>query len=152
MRQRQHADALITTHLALPAIWWYGRIPLSGPDMAGSRQPDGGPIFEVAHSDPGSECQRNQLRDALKDQRRVLVYLGFPDVPSGFDDLLLRSLSQLGVITAQRRFADIGRAAVIDLGERSNAEPVAATRPDDGRAAAPSLLDGCVVVQLASRW
>ena len=47
MRQREPGDVLITTHHALPAVWWYGRVPIS--DGGGGAFPDGGRIFAAEH-------------------------------------------------------------------------------------------------------
>ena len=43
MQQRKPGDVLITTHHALPAIWWYGRVPIS--KEGGQEFSDGGGIF-----------------------------------------------------------------------------------------------------------
>jgi hypothetical protein len=152
MQQRQAGDVLITTHLALPALWWYGGVALSNPQSPGSRLSDGIPIMEIGYSTPGSGCDANQLRDALQGQRRALVYVGFPDVPDGFDEFLLRRLRELGTIVSARRFADIGRAAVIDLEARPDARSRSTPdRPVQDRAT-PVQLNGCVVARPAARW
>jgi hypothetical protein len=154
MAERQPGDVLMTSHLALPALWWYGGIPLATAEGAGSRQQDGSPVLEVSHVDPGPGCRPNELRDALKDRRRVLVYFGFrfDDMPRGFDDLVLHHLAELGTITANRSFGDAGRAAVIDLHPSANvSRPVtdsAGTRPGD----APARPNGCLTVRPARRW
>lgn len=150
--RRQPGDALITTHLGLPAVWWYGPVRLSSADQAGGHQPDGSAILEATHAS-GSDCDGDRLRIMLAGQRRVLVYSGFPDQPTGFDELLLRSLSRLGDITAYRAFGEISRVAVIDLGASptSDVEP-GAIQPDAGQGATTARLDGCVTAQLARRW
>ena len=149
MRQRQPGDAVMTTHLGWPAVWWYGDIPIGNRDVAGGLLPDGSAMYEVSHESVETTCGRNELRDALKDRRRVLVYLGFRDVPSGFDDLLLHSLEELGTISAYYEFSQLSRAAVIDLDASG---PEAATPRLRTTASATVKLDGCVGVRPALRW
>ena len=76
-RQRQPGDVWVTTHNALPAIWWYAN--------------DDAPAFEVAlESDPGG-CGALELGETLRraGATRALVYLGFGHhVPPAFDDVL----------------------------------------------------------------
>ncbi len=151
MRERQPGDVLMTTRLALPAIWWYGGIPLSN-QIAGSRHPDGASILTVRYMGPESNCRRDSLRDALSGYRRVLVYFGFKDVPEGFDDLLLQSLDDLGVIKASYKLADAGRISVIDLRSTSAAEEAIRPRPAVRPVTAAALKGGCFVAEPAERW
>jgi hypothetical protein len=151
MARRRPGDAIVTTHLALPAVWWYGGIDVSTGDPPGSRQQDGGPIFE-ADFVPGTDCPRDAALNALAGQRRVLVYVGFPDAPDGFSELLVRTLGRAGEIVADRMFAGASRAAVIDL-----TAPLQSASPADGsagRIAGNSAAEpvGCVNMRLASRW
>ena len=156
MQQRGPGDVMMATKLALPALWWYGGLPISNSDVAGSRRTEGSPILEVGYSLRGPDCERNPLRDALKDQRRVLVYFGFrfDDVPSGFDDLLLRRLGELGVIRTLRQFSQASRVAIIELGVAAPARDRVPGPPDSGRIdnAASRRLDGCIVVGPAHGW
>ena len=154
MQQRQPGDVVMTTHLALPAVWWYGDIPISGSDFGGSRQPGGSRIIVVGHAVPGPDCRRNELRDALKDQRRVLVYFGFrfDGVPEGFDNLLLDGLGELGAITAIREFADVGRAAVVELRDPASPDAAVASQQAVPPGYAPGRAAGCLTVRDASRW
>jgi hypothetical protein len=148
MGQRQPGDPIMTTRLAWPAIWWYGDIAIGNEETAAGRLPDGGAMYEVSHLS-GAACRQNPLRTALKDHRRVLVYFGFQDVPPGFADLLLHSLEELGTVSAYEEFADLGRAAVIDL-FAPGSEAVAARRPN---VADPVVtLGGCIGVEPALRW
>jgi hypothetical protein len=130
----------------LPAVWWYGAIPVS--DFSrGSQLPDRSPILVVGHVYPGPDCRDSELRDALQGGSRVLLYLGFrfDDVPLGFDRLLLRSIGEIGSLMTIREFAGVGRAAVIDLrppGDR--AMHGAARRRDDP--------PGCLTAREAQRW
>ena len=146
MTQRRPGDVLLTTHLALPAVWWYGRIPISNPDR-GSRLPDGSQILEIQYVEPGPDCRRDTLRNALRGQSRALVYFGFriDDVPRGFDDLLLDDLSELGAVVEDHRFAGDSRAAVVDLHVPPDGARTARARP--GLRAA-----GCLDVRVATRW
>jgi hypothetical protein len=151
-RQRQPGDALMTTHFGLPALWWYGAIPLAGEGQPGDRLPDGSPILEAGYADPGPDCLLDPASYALRDNRRVLVYSGFPEQPDGFDDLLINSLGALGVVRAHRRFALISRAAVIDLHPTLPIEGVAAGRPPALHNQSRSSVGGCVVARPARRW
>jgi len=119
----QPGDVWVTTHLALPAIWWY----------AGDRR-----IVEVGYRESG--CG-DALHDQLSGATRALVYLGFrfDDVPNGFDDLLLTTLIERGRIVAFRGFGDDSRVAVVDLRLTSRRDLV------PGRA-------GCVGAEPARRW
>lgn len=150
MRQRQPGDALMTTHFGLPALWWYGGIPLSGEGQGGGRSPDGSPIFEAGYADPGPDCQSNPLGNVLRDDHRVVVYSGFPEQPDGFDDLLIKSLGTRGVVTAHRRFALISRAAVIERRPASTSAHARSIPP--GASLAASRVAGCVVARPARRW
>jgi len=147
MRQRQPGDAIITTRLAWPAVWWYGDIAIGHDGIAG-RLADGSVMYEVTH-ETGAACRRNQLRDAFKNHRRVLAYFGFQDVPPGFGDLLLHSLEALGTVSSYNEFAALGRAAVVDLHDPGS-EPVASQAPSAVNAAVT--LGGCVGVTPAIRW
>ena len=106
-------------------------------------------MYEVTHVSGGAACRQNQLRDALKNHRRVLVYFGFQDVPPGFADLLLHSLEELGAVSAYHEFAELGRAAVIDLHVPGSE---AVTRPSPERRGPTVTLGGCVGVERAIRW
>lgn len=152
LQQHQPGDVLLTTHLALPAIWWYGGVPLTGPGSGGAL-PDGSPILEVGYLPPGSRCNAGALAHALEGRRRVIVYFGFrfDDVPDGFDGLLLEELSELGMVRAVESFTDVGRAAVFDLGLATDEDweiPPGYKGPDG---AAPPL-EGCLDVRVASAW
>ena len=112
MEQRQPGDILITTRQALPAIWWYGGVPIS--EGGGHQFPDGGGIFRVDLFPARRACRGIELEKAIDRRRRIQVYFGFAEPPPGFDDLLLKQLSTYGRITALRHFAGGSRAAVID--------------------------------------
>jgi hypothetical protein len=146
--QARPGDAVLTTALALPAIWWYGNVPVS-PPTSGTSFLGGGPILEVSYRPPGHECDAAALARALAGHDRALVYFGFrfDDVPAGFDDLLLRNLERIGRVRAVQQFAGVTRVAVIELARREDAAGAA------GPPSSSSLrLEGCVSVQPAARW
>lgn len=114
MDRRQPGDALLTTRLGWPALWWYAEISVAE-RLPGARTPDGTVMYEVMHERPAPGCG-DRLRDALKPHRRVLVHVGFPDMPEGFYALLVRELASIGTVTEERAFADLSRTAVVELG------------------------------------
>jgi hypothetical protein len=96
--------------------------------------PDGGAMDLVTPPELNPECAGTPLAEALRDHRRVLVYIGFPDFPDSFPDRLLRRLDELGSTKASQRFGKIGQAAVVDL--YSN----------------PQTSAGCIAVEPAIPW
>lgn len=151
MRQRQPGDAVLTTRLGWPALWWYGGIAIDDVNRAAGRFSDGGVMYQMAHVGGEADCRRDQLADALRDHRRVLVYLGFRDVPDGFKDLLLLSLDRIGVMTTFSDFTELSFAAVIDL-HGPSAEEITFPALTGRALGARGRLDGCVGVRLARRW
>jgi hypothetical protein len=150
LREHRYGDLLMTTHLGLPAVWWYGEASLANAESPGARLSDGSPIFELVYASPGPECRHDHVRDILTDQRRVLVYFGFPDRPVGFDDLVVNSASRFGDVAARRDFSLSSRAAVIALHQPLDSERPA--QPPSPQAAGTATLDGCVLVRTATRW
>jgi hypothetical protein len=153
MAHRQPGDVVMTTYLALPAIWWYGGITIAPPNL-GRRLPDGSPIFEVGYSAPGGDCHEGALGDALAGHPRVLVYLGFrfDDVPRWFDDFLLDRLSALGTMTAYKAFVERTRVAIFDLRERSARAGAAYGAADAGGRDESVTALGCLGVRPTRRW
>lgn len=140
LSQRQPGDLIATTHLALPAVWWYGGVPLTAAADSGGAF-DGTPILEIGHSLEAGDCARMPLAGALGDRRRVLVLLGFrfDDVPRDFDQRLLDELSRFGAILAMREFGPAGRALVVErAGDRGLGGSVST--------------EGCLVAKVARRW
>jgi len=119
-------DAIVTTHLALPAVWWYG-----AEDVA---------MFEVGYTRT-EECHAGALRETLAGRPRVFVYLGFrfDDVPKNFDDVLLEEMATTGGVTAVENFGAAGHVVVVDQTSASSGER-------------PPTADGCVTVRPARRW
>jgi hypothetical protein len=151
MSQRESGDAVLTTQFGLPAIWWYGGVPISDTDMDGRRFRDGSPLFAVRYSSSEGDCGRSNLYEALKNRQRVLVYFGFEDFPKGFDELLLHQLRQLEGNTSVRSFGSLNKVAIIDRRpeRRSSygqpAPEIAVDRSNDH-------LTGCVTIRQAAKW
>ena len=148
LSQHERGDVVLTTRLALPAVWWYGGAPVSSPTLGGFLR-DRIPILEVDHVEQGRACHSDDLRGALLTYRRALVYLGFrfDDVPRGFDDFLLQELRRIGRVTESQRFPGITRAFVVDI---------VPPRQESARATvlldSPTPTTGCISVQPARRW
>jgi hypothetical protein len=103
----------------------------------------------VSYRPPGPECDAAALGDAHAAHTRALVYFGFrfDDVPTGFDDLLLRELDRIGRVTEFQRFAGVTRAAIVEL-DRGQGTADAAAPP----LLPANRLEGCVSVRPAARW
>jgi hypothetical protein len=124
----QPGDVWLTTHLALPAIWWYAPKTTA-------------PIVEIGYAEPGPECHSDGFGRALSGASRALVFTGFhfDDVPKSFDALLLDRLMSVGQMTAYRGFESISRAAIIDRRLASHRE-----RGEQ--------VPGCLTTRPARRW
>jgi hypothetical protein len=134
MLHRQPGDALVTTRLGWPAIWWYGGIPL--PQYEEGRLPDGTALYELTYHPYRQHCRA--LVEPLGHHGRVLVYVSFPDLPRNAYPLLEREVDALGTIAAQRQFTSETRGLVIRV---DGAVPQATAAPG-----------GCVDVTPARRW
>lgn len=153
LQQGRPGDVVLTTQLALPAVWWYGGVDLGA--TGGARLADGSPVMEVAYRAPGEACDETSLADALRGRDRALVYFGFrfDDVPAGFDGLLIDRLRELGTVRAVETFAATGRAVVFEIGVPSDGSwefPVTLGEADDADDDVP--LEGCLDVRPARRW
>jgi hypothetical protein len=148
MEQRQSGDIVMTTRLGWPAVWWYGRISIAD-DAARDPIPKSSSAYEMMYVPPGPDCRPQPLAAASTAGRRLLVYYGFRDVPSGFDELLERSLNDVGVVTDYGEYAVLGRVFVVDL-----TAPVSPTAVlDRGRQGSVGpRLDGCVGIKPAQKW
>ena len=146
MQQRKPGDVLITTHHALPAIWWYGGVPIS--KEGGQEFSDGGGIFVAEHHGAQRVCRGREPETVFDEGRRIQVYFGFVDSPPGFDDLLLERLSKLGTITALRHFPAASRAAVIDPSTREGSNLFW----EDAGKDTGTWLKGCIAVRRARVW
>jgi hypothetical protein len=158
MFQRQSGDVWLTTHLGLPAIWWYGNTPISGPNGGSIHAQDKAPIFELNHIPRGTPgCRESQSHDqlskALAGSRRAAVHLGFgTGIPPGLQELILDELSRLGSLASYRRISSEGVAVTFDF-----TQPPRSWRLDVARPSGPRLEDvkpaaGCIGVQRATRW
>jgi hypothetical protein len=151
MAQRRPSDILMTTHLGLPALWWYGGSNISG--LLGRSRAEI-PALEIRYEAPGTECQPSALRDALRGHDGVLLYLGFrfDDLPKGFDELLVEHLSELGEVVGSRRFGDFSRAVVVDLRAPPPGVPSMFTKPEASLGTPQSRLEGCLGIRAAKGW
>lgn len=141
--QAEPGDIILTTHLGLPAPWWYA------PGLSSAREPGG--ALEVGLGSAGPECNASPLGARLAGRRRLLVHLGFPDGPPGFDTALLDEILPHGAMVDYRRFAERNLAVVIDLtavpdGRRPPAIDVA-IEPGQPRGDSP-----CVIARAAVHW
>ena len=137
MQQRQPGDVLLTTRLGWPAVWWYGPLSLRNFPSDG-RLADGTLMYEVFQAPTSRECER-RLRDGLNGHARVLVHVGFPDMPPGFYDRLLREIAPIGTVVQSRAFAD-SRTAVIHLRELAPASDGAVRPTEDCVGVGPARL------------
>jgi hypothetical protein len=139
-RQARPGAVWITTHNALPAVWWYAN--------------DNLPALESTVEQDGQSCGSSELGETLRRDgpTRALVYLGFSHkVPPSFDDTLLMRLGSLGQITAYNRFGESSHALVVDLREPPTGRVTLALlgATDD---AGPADVSGCITVSPARRW
>jgi hypothetical protein len=144
-------DAVLTTHYGLVALWWYGSIPVGGPDRGGSL-PDGSPVFEVTHAPARRDCSewRSRMGAALEDRTRAAAYLGFRMnvAPVGFDNLVLDELGRRGHLDAYREYAEVSRLAIFDLAATSTGPVIVAHQQERF----PVTARGCVRIVRAARW
>jgi hypothetical protein len=158
MFQRRPGDVWLTTHLGLPAVWWYGNISISDPNGGGSHPDDGAPIFELSHIPRGvpgcrGRQSRERLSNALAGSQRALVHLGFASrTPAGFQELVLDELSRMGTLTSYRRISSEGLAVTFDF-----TQPPQSWRLNFATPSGPKIEDvepatGCIGVQRARRW
>jgi hypothetical protein len=157
--QHQFKDAFLTTHLGLPAVWWYAPVTIADPTAGRINPADGAPVFEVRLVQSGGDAcrtsdQTSELKQATKGMRRVLVYLGFESRnPMGLQELILDKLSELGRMTSFRRVADHGLSAVFDLTQRPESWAVILPNPSTSLpAASVTRPSGCIGIRQANRW
>jgi hypothetical protein len=139
MDRREPGDALISTRLGWPAIWWYGGIDIGRP-IPRARLADGAVMYETSYDRAGPHCERRMLQ-TLATHRRALVHVGFPDMPDGFYEDLLSRLSPYGTVVEEATFADRSRTAVIVFGDGPSGGP---PQPQAG--------PDCLVLSFARRW
>ena len=145
MKDRRPGDVLLTTRHALPAIWWYGGVSLA--QSEGQQFPDGGRILKLEYHDSRRVCQGRELEKSLHGRRRMLVYLGFLDMPAGFDDLLLEQMARFGTVTAVGHFPGNSRAAIVDPSVPGGSNVFWEDAGKDG-----ARLKGCILADPAHAW
>jgi hypothetical protein len=150
MARHTAGDAVMTTRLAWPAVWWYGDLPLGDPSVAGGMLGDGTRLYEIDYTPPGSDCRPSALADALQGSRRALLYVGFPDVPAAYDRFLFDRVNALGAITDIKRFAGLSLVIVVDL--TGQGVPMALRDRPAIPTRGEGALEGCVGVRPALRW
>lgn len=141
MRQRQAGDAILTTRLGWPAIWWYGDISLA--TSGDGRLPDGTTMYELTYHQHRQRCVGV---DSLRQHRRFLFYISFPDIPAAAYPGVEREVLALGSVAAHRQFTSETRGFVVRVDGTAPVGTVAATP----RAASPT--GGCIEVEPARRW
>jgi hypothetical protein len=145
MKDRRPGDVLLTTRHALPAVWWYGGVSLA--QSNGRQFPDGGRILSLEYDETRPGCDGRWLDKRLDGRPRMLLYLGFVDVPAGFDDLVLEQLSTFGTVTAVSHFAGNSRAAIVDPSVQGGSNVFWEDAGKDG-----ARLKGCIHAAPARAW
>jgi hypothetical protein len=158
MTQRQPDDVLISTHLGLPALWWYAGVNVAPPNAGGRYAFDSPPILEIRHEGPDSRfCRRiggqGQLQRILGDGRRAAIHLGFAsDSPLGFQELVLDTFSDFSRLVSFKFIETEGAVAIFDLTSRPDPSTVPSTRTLWRRRHVVPKLEGCVVARRAQLW
>lgn len=150
LEQRQPGDVIASTHLGVPAIWWYGKASMIDAAGGGGALGDGTPIVTLGRAGSEEECERENLIARTRGHRRLLFYSGFPDEPAGFDEAVLRGLAGYGAVVAEQRFAEGSRAVVVEL--RGTAGSVAASSDLTTPSQRGAATEECVIGRIARRW
>ena len=108
---------------------------------------DGSVMFSVSQERARTGC-RQRIRVELEKYQRILVYVGFRDMPEPFFDRLLTELSFFGPVVEEGQFAGLGRTVVI---ERYPPDKMAGPDPASDPAE-DALLTLCVEFHTARRW
>ena len=150
MGQVRPGDAVLATRLTWPALYWFGGVPLSDADVAQGRGAPDVNFLEIGYRPPGAGCKPDELRNALRGRQVALVYLGFPDAPEAYDQLVVRTLGRLGRIAAVKPFAQLSLVVIVDL----TGPPEQFWSRDwwPTRTETDATLDGCISVRPAMRW
>jgi hypothetical protein len=149
MQMRAPGDVIITSRLGLPAVWWYGGISVSPPNL-GLGTADGTRVLRVGFRS-GDECRAGDV--PVLEGRRALIYLGFnSNDPAGLRELAMDTLARRGRIMAFRAIAEEGIVAAFDLnGIPVPWAPVAAGSPGPLRPDVPRPA-GCLGFFQEPRW
>lgn len=140
LNEARPGDAVVTTRLGWPAIWWYGKIPLL-PRPPGGRLPGDIPMVEIFHQVAHPECGR-ELATLAAQHRRLIVYIGFPDHRPVFREVVVHELRKVGRLVETRDFAALSTVLVVETGEPELSSDIAL----------PAEEAGCVGVGVARRW
>ncbi len=149
MQQVRPGDAVLATRLTWPAIWWFGGVPLSNPEVAQGRSGDV-TFLEIGYRPPGADCAPDDIREALRGRQVALVYLGFPDAPEAYDQLVVRLLGELGRVTAVKPFSALSLGVIVDLTQPPERTWLRDRWPT--RTETDATVDGCLSVKPAIRW
>jgi hypothetical protein len=158
MFERRPGDVWLTTHLGLPAIWWYGNISISDPNEGSSYPEDGAPIFELSHIPDGTPgCRGRQSRDrfskSFAGSQGAVVHLGFASrTPDGLQELILDELSRIGTLTSYRRISDEGVAVRFDFTQPPRSWRLDFASPSDRKLEDVEPATGCIGMRRAKRW
>lgn len=158
MFQRRPDDVWLTTHLGLPALWWYGNVPISDPHRGSSHPEDGAPIFELSHVPGGAPgCRgreaREQLSKALVGARRAAIHLGFASrVPPGFQELVLDELSRIGALASYQPISTEGLVVSFDFTQPPRSWRLDFATPSGTKPESIEPADGCIGIRRARRW
>jgi hypothetical protein len=158
MTQRKPDDVLISTHLGLPALWWYAGISVADPNRGMRYAPDDHPILELTHARPNSRACRpiagqSRLQRRLRNARRAAIHLGFhSDEPAGFQELVLDTFSEFAQLVSFKRVETDGALAIFDLTSRPEPSTILATQTVWRRKYVQPKLAGCVAARPARRW
>ncbi len=145
-------DVLITSHMGLPALWWYGGIDVAPPNLGREYQADHSPVVRVGFRS-GGECLAGEVPPTLDGRRRALIYLGFDsNDPPGLHELVLDVLSRRGRIFAYRAVAEEGIVAAFDLTQKPGPWKVVATRSTGQLLPDVPRPGGCVGFFQEPRW
>jgi hypothetical protein len=144
-------DIFATTHLGLPAVWWYGNLGVPQKAEGGGRRA-AWPVFEIRTGGGSGRCEPS-LAGQLGQPKRVLLYLGFrfDDWPKAYDDVLFARLAEVGEVVGYRTFANAGIAMVVDL-RRPPAPGYVFTRPGTEQPPSEAMPRNCIDAVPARAW
>jgi hypothetical protein len=148
-------DAILTTHLGLPAVWWYSGTSIADLDRSG-RLRTGTPLYVIHHVEDEAECPRwwAALDAIARDHSRIVVYLAFRMnvEPEGFDRLVLEEFGRRWPLVGYKEYAEVSRMAIFDLAGGPGGPVVIPPRPGAAPEVPVPIPPGCVSVTPASRW
>jgi hypothetical protein len=141
--RRRDGDAVVTTASGWPGLWWYDRPNVAALPASG-RLSDGSTMYEASWEPAGQPCAASAV-DVLRAHKRVLVYVGFLDLPRGFYEELLTELATIGKTVEETAPLPFSRLAIVEI------------RPDGQTQLSPgttgvSRLGGCITVRPAVLW